>query len=1319
MKTTSGYFVFRIVRFLVLLLTLAAFAIPGAHGAYTDNGNGTVSDSATGLTWMRCSVGQTWSSSTCTGAAQNYTWYQTQSVTQSFAGQSDWRVPSVRELQTLVNRTLFAPAIDRTAFPNTPATDYWTSTSLVSSTSPYAWEVNFEAGSALASASFKSSTQPIRLVRGSPTSSLLSLVQLKSDYVDHGDGTVTHTPTGLMWKRCVEGQIWSGAGCTGTASKQDWAAANALASNFSGRSDWRLPTAEELLSLVDFTRSDPTAIHSTIFPTTGVDSYWTASTYIGYASYAWFVSFVYGEIGVSSKDNTKQARLVRSVNDGPVVNVASGWNLLGNSVNAPLKVASSFGDGTKVTSVWKWIAPKSGWAFFSPTLSDGGASYAANNGYDFLASVDAGEGFWVQAKAPFTTNLAAGSGVDAASFKNLATGWNLIATGENKSPSEFNSAIGASGAVTSAAASNFTSLWAWDTSLNKWYFYSPSLDASAGLSNHIQTTGYLDFSASNKKLGHGTGFWVNKFAPVVGTLEQKSVSMTVASGGSLTLSNGAQVTAPPGAISAVGDVAFSRMGSARGYGAATESRDVYELSGPIDTSKASFVFPGKAGLSADTISVVNYDPTTGDGASVPFSYDAATGWVTVVPGRISALAKGGTAVASGGLLNRLGYLVEFEALYSPTGSVTIPTPFYEHLSPVSNSAGTSCWAAASTMLVKSFALDALQDTEILAFLKYLHVADTDYGIGSFDFTELLPRALSLYSGRSVEWRGYVNFTNLRSRLLRELDNGHPVILRWPTHAVLAVGYQYVGPGNYNIVLHDPKGVTPQNSDDGGMYSVRSWDWISARTAFTGTIQLMWVHGEAATARSLQSMGLPSGSTVGSVEFLGLNTTRVPPREDALAQYQWTMSDAFGHSWYRGQDAVAVIGQSPLTATTLRLRLPVWNAANTPATVQLGVRIYDKNLALLYQSPPVPVALSANQASPLIQEVLIPVAEFRDLSKVEANNVLQFRIAAELRNADGTVYRDGWLENNMRGVIEVKPWITSVKAFNGQIVIEGYSFGKSRGTSLVVFSKDLPASVVTWSENKIVAMLPAGAVSGDVVVQLGTSNGNIPSNAVVFLRPTITALSAATAAIGSPLTITGANFGPLQGSSTITLNGATAVATGWSDSQIITTIPTGATSGSWVVNVDGISSNAMAFTVTPSAASKTLTIGFQVTWDSCYFPTSFISTVSVPISSGGSFSFSTSLPMRGYGDNDINFSGSGSYIYPGNSSSKVSTLQVTGNWSYKTDVGSFVLTAGSSGQSSTVNATSDVPAGTFSAACHKQTVNYVGNSVNLVNGPSVK
>jgi hypothetical protein len=188
------------------------------------------------------------------------------------------------------------------------------------------------------------------------------------------------------------------------------------------------------------------------------------------------------------------------------ITASPGWNLVGNSVSSPMTVAASFGDTNKVSSVWKWVASGTtvginypNWAFYTPSQTDGGQAYANSKGYDFLSTINAGEGFWINARTSFNIALPTVSAVPTTAFQNISSGWHLIATGDTKTPSALN---------TQAAV---TTLWAWDNAQSKWYFYAPNVDALGGtaLSDYINTNGYLDFASAGKTLGPGLGFWVN------------------------------------------------------------------------------------------------------------------------------------------------------------------------------------------------------------------------------------------------------------------------------------------------------------------------------------------------------------------------------------------------------------------------------------------------------------------------------------------------------------------------------------------------------------------------------------------------------------------------------------------------------------------------------------------------------------------------------------------------------------------------------------------------------------------------------------------
>ncbi len=131
----------------------AAILATTAH--LQDNGDGTVSDAKTGLVWKKCSEGQSWNaaSNSCDSSAVTYNWQgalqQAQDVNAGLAGENlgktDWRVPNIKELASLVEQKCWNPAINVFVFPSTPSSSYWSS-SPDANNSSYAWFVNFDGG---------------------------------------------------------------------------------------------------------------------------------------------------------------------------------------------------------------------------------------------------------------------------------------------------------------------------------------------------------------------------------------------------------------------------------------------------------------------------------------------------------------------------------------------------------------------------------------------------------------------------------------------------------------------------------------------------------------------------------------------------------------------------------------------------------------------------------------------------------------------------------------------------------------------------------------------------------------------------------------------------------------------------------------------------------------------------------------------------------------------------------------------------------------------------------------------------------------------
>lgn len=125
-----------------------------------------------------------------------------------------------------------------------------------------------------------------------------------------GQPVVIDLETGLMWKRCIEGQ--TGTTCTGSSTPHTWSAALALAraSTHAGFDDWRLPNAEELFSLVETGCHSP-AINAVVFPNAGGLFPWSSTTRASNATLAWRLSVSDGQLTLLAKNIQAQVRLVR------------------------------------------------------------------------------------------------------------------------------------------------------------------------------------------------------------------------------------------------------------------------------------------------------------------------------------------------------------------------------------------------------------------------------------------------------------------------------------------------------------------------------------------------------------------------------------------------------------------------------------------------------------------------------------------------------------------------------------------------------------------------------------------------------------------------------------------------------------------------------------------------------------------------------------------------------------------------------------------------------------------------------------------------
>lgn len=271
----------------------------GQSPRYRDNGDGTVTDPNTGLMWSKGLNGRKVTPEVAEKIAAKM----------NLGGHSDWRVPTIKELYSLIDFRGATGSTGRSGFQRVPqdAIPYintddfdfaygdvasgerfidaqWLSATRYVSTTMNGMEtvfgVNFADGRIKGYGYRKRGSKRVRktfyarYVRGPAYG--------QNDFVDNKDGTVTDLSTGLMWTKADSGR------------GMNWQKALAYAKNLKtgGYSDWRLPNAKELQYIVDYSRSPDTTKSPAIdpvFETTAITNeagerdypfFWTSTTHL-------------------------------------------------------------------------------------------------------------------------------------------------------------------------------------------------------------------------------------------------------------------------------------------------------------------------------------------------------------------------------------------------------------------------------------------------------------------------------------------------------------------------------------------------------------------------------------------------------------------------------------------------------------------------------------------------------------------------------------------------------------------------------------------------------------------------------------------------------------------------------------------------------------------------------------------------------------------------------------------------------------------------------------------------------------------------------
>ncbi|WP_180966710.1 DUF1566 domain-containing protein [Cohaesibacter celericrescens] len=273
---------------------------PYLASSYQDNGDKTVTDLNTKLLWQK------------TPDYSKYPFYEADAYCASLdlGGRSDWRLPTLKELYSLVDSRgellkpdeggKPRPYLDTEAFdfeyPNPPYTgQYWSSTRYVKGPiindeiegafgmnfadghiKGYPTGVSFIDGSELENKGPGGDGKYVRCVAGTPN------VYGVNDYVNNGDGTVTDKATARMWQQADDG------------AAREWSSALAYCEglDLAGHTDWRLPNTKELHSIVDYDKTEFPAINTEFFPQSDDSSaFWTSTNFGDFKNHAVYIAF--------------------------------------------------------------------------------------------------------------------------------------------------------------------------------------------------------------------------------------------------------------------------------------------------------------------------------------------------------------------------------------------------------------------------------------------------------------------------------------------------------------------------------------------------------------------------------------------------------------------------------------------------------------------------------------------------------------------------------------------------------------------------------------------------------------------------------------------------------------------------------------------------------------------------------------------------------------------------------------------------------------------------------------------------------------------
>ena len=314
---------------------------------FADNGEGTITDRLTGLIWLKdgnCFGPQTWYNSLDNIVDFN-THPRNYSCQDYTAAYTDWRLPNINELESLLNPEQQFPStwLNDQGFINIQYSWYWSSTTRAATVGlgpalHCAWTMSMMVGwISTGSGTYGNSSAYLLPVRAGQSGStnpnfpanvwktgqktsyypgddgdIQAGVSWPSErFTDNGDGTVTDNLTGLMWTKNGSTPVVDTcpAGIMTWQDALDFVAC-LNAKKYLGYEDWRLPNRKEFFSLIDCSQVNPALPtgHPFVNLTTEPNSnYWASTSAGAYSNAVAWLAMIKNEGGIGGTWKNNQA----------------------------------------------------------------------------------------------------------------------------------------------------------------------------------------------------------------------------------------------------------------------------------------------------------------------------------------------------------------------------------------------------------------------------------------------------------------------------------------------------------------------------------------------------------------------------------------------------------------------------------------------------------------------------------------------------------------------------------------------------------------------------------------------------------------------------------------------------------------------------------------------------------------------------------------------------------------------------------------------------------------------------------------------------